>query len=88
MSGTSAALESLETSFHQDLNGDGVIGVPGTVIEADWLDQSGRGWQPSSFLIASALDQAPRSNMVARTVVAGQFGRLGTNRRRADGNRL
>ena len=34
MSGTSAALESLETSFHQDLNGDGVIGVPGTVIEA------------------------------------------------------
>ena len=26
MSGTSAALESLENSFHQDLNGDGVIG--------------------------------------------------------------
>ena len=28
VSGTSAALESLETSFHQDLNGDGVIGLP------------------------------------------------------------
>ena len=28
--GSSAALESLETSFHQDLNGDGVIGVPAT----------------------------------------------------------
>ena len=27
-SGTSTALESLETSFHQDLNGDGVIGIP------------------------------------------------------------
>ena len=27
LSGTSAALESLETSFHQDLNGDGVIGI-------------------------------------------------------------
>jgi len=27
VSGTSAALESLETSFHQDLNGDGVIGL-------------------------------------------------------------
>src|SRR5258705_105813 len=26
--GTSNALESLEPSFHQDLNGDGVIGVP------------------------------------------------------------
>ena len=35
-SGSSAALESLEPSFHQDLNGDGVIGVPPdrTVIEA------------------------------------------------------
>ena len=27
VSGTSTALESLETSFHQDLNGDGVIGL-------------------------------------------------------------
>jgi serralysin len=28
VSGTSATLETLETSFHQDLNGDGTIGVP------------------------------------------------------------
>ena len=35
LSGTSSALESLETSFHQDLNGDGVIGLPTTVIEAN-----------------------------------------------------
>src|SRR5262249_54395899 len=28
VSGTSATLENAETSFHQDLNGDGVIGVP------------------------------------------------------------
>ena len=35
VSGTSFALESFETFLHQDLNGDGVIGVPGmTVIEA------------------------------------------------------
>ncbi len=40
-SGSSTALESFETSFHQDLNGDGVIGPPAaptplnpTVIEA------------------------------------------------------
>ena len=35
--GNSAALENLENSFHQDLNGDGVIGVPSvvpTVIES------------------------------------------------------
>ncbi|QWG25109.1 M10 family metallopeptidase C-terminal domain-containing protein [Bradyrhizobium sediminis] len=37
VSGTNSTLESLETSFHQDLNGDGVIGVPSlpaTVIES------------------------------------------------------
>ena len=34
VSGSSSALESLETSFHQDLNGDGMIGVSSTVIES------------------------------------------------------
>ena len=37
VSGTSLALESIEASFDQDLNGDGIIGVPlpsnATVIE-------------------------------------------------------
>ena len=31
VSGTSNALESIETSFHQDLNGDGTIGPPITI---------------------------------------------------------
>src|SRR5262249_45133675 len=35
MSGSSTALESLESSFHQDLNGDGQIGVVTTVIESN-----------------------------------------------------
>src|SRR5207253_2534512 len=34
VSGSSTALESLETSFHQDLNGDGVVGIANLVIEA------------------------------------------------------
>ncbi|WFU43651.1 NF038122 family metalloprotease [Bradyrhizobium sp. CB82] len=34
VSGASYALESLETSFHQDLNGDGQIGVVSTVLES------------------------------------------------------
>ena len=34
VSGTSGALESIETTFHQDLNGDGVIGVVPVTIEA------------------------------------------------------
>ena len=33
VSGTSYALESIESTFNQDLNGDGVIGVPTTVIQ-------------------------------------------------------
>src|ERR1700733_3808952 len=32
--GNSIALEALETTFHQDLNGDGTIGLVGTVIES------------------------------------------------------
>ncbi len=47
LSGSSAALESYETSFHQDLNSDGVIGIPATistVIESFGVDQPGRGW--------------------------------------------
>ncbi len=44
LSGTSATLETFETSFHQDLNGDGVIGVPApVVIESAGLDQPGPG---------------------------------------------
>src|SRR5580692_1956135 len=34
ISGTSNVLEALETAFHQDLNGDGVIGFSTTVINA------------------------------------------------------
>jgi serralysin len=34
VTGESTALEALEPSFHQDLNGDGVIGIPTTVIES------------------------------------------------------
>ena len=45
VSGTSTALESLETTFHQDLNGDGMIGVPHDRDLVVWFDQAGRGWQ-------------------------------------------
>ena len=54
VSGTGAALQSIETSFHQDLNGDGTIGVPPpppTVIEVIRIDQPGEG---GSTLFSSA----------------------------------
>jgi serralysin len=34
VSANSSSLKSIETSFHQDLNGDGVIGLPTATIEA------------------------------------------------------
>ena len=80
MSGTSAALESLETSFHQDLNGDGVIGVPGTVIEAigsTSLVEVGNKF----FLDSISTGSGPSLKYGGADVVAGQFGALDTNRR-------
>ena len=35
VSGTSTAVEALETIFNQDLNGDGTIGIPSVVIQTD-----------------------------------------------------
>src|ERR1700722_1362528 len=34
VSGTSVSLESMENTLHQDLNGDGIIDTPATVVEA------------------------------------------------------
>ncbi len=49
VSGTSAALESVEISFNDDLNGDGTIGIPvpsnATLIEFLRHDQSAAGWK-------------------------------------------
>ena len=70
--GTSSALESLEPSFHQDLNGDGVIGVPTTVIEAAGstsLVQVG-----SNFFLDPASGTGPALKYGGAPVVAGQFG--------------
>ena len=41
--GNQPALESLETSFHQDLNGDGMIGVPTHGDRGFRFDQPGPG---------------------------------------------
>jgi hypothetical protein len=34
VSGSNPSFEALETSFHQDLNGDGTIGIAGTTLPA------------------------------------------------------
>ena len=45
VSGTSTALELLETSFHQDLNGDGQIGFVTTAIETQGATDLTQGWR-------------------------------------------
>ena len=82
MSGSNATLESLETSFHQDLNGDGVIGVPTSGLSlnrdchrGEWLDQLGRELELISSSIASALDLARRFKLVAWPLSRASLGR-------------
>ncbi|WP_247990040.1 M10 family metallopeptidase C-terminal domain-containing protein [Bradyrhizobium sp. 186] len=74
--GSSATLENLETSFHQDLNGDGALGVAaapaGTVIEAAGstsLVQVGDGY----FLNPVGGGTGPELKYGGSAVVSGQF---------------
>ncbi|MGY4334580.1 serralysin [Bradyrhizobium sp. LB7.2] len=41
VTGTNASFQSLETTFHQDLNGDGTIGVPTSIIESQGSTKAG-----------------------------------------------
>jgi Ca2+-binding RTX toxin-like protein len=76
VSGTDASLESIETVFHQDLNGDGVIGLPapsGTTIEASGttsLVQVGNNY----LFDPVGGGNGPTLKYGGATVVAGQFG--------------
>ena len=73
VSGASATLESLETSFHQDLNGDGVIGVPTVAIESfgsTSLVQVGSNY----FLDSISSGTGPELKYGGAAVVAGQSG--------------
>ena len=79
VSGTSTALESIETTFQQDLNGDGVIGLPPPpppiVIESfgsTKLDQVGSNF----FLdpVAGAAGSGPELKYNGAAFVVNQFG--------------
>ena len=75
LSGTSTVLQAAETSFHQDLNGDGTIGVPPTVIEAfgsTRLDLAGSTYSLDPVTGGSG----PALKYHGAPVVPGQFGSL------------
>ncbi|WP_439369443.1 NF038122 family metalloprotease [Bradyrhizobium sp. DASA03120] len=70
--GTSSALENFESSFHQDLNGDGVIGVPVTVLESfgsTSLVQLGNNY----YLDPVGGGTGPELKYGGAAVVSGQF---------------
>jgi S-formylglutathione hydrolase FrmB/cytochrome c2 len=76
VSGTSAALESAELSFNNDLNGDGTVGIPvpssATIIESSGstkLLASG-----SNYLIQPNGRGAVQLTYGGQPVVAGEFG--------------
>ena len=73
VSGTSSTLEALETSFQQDLNGDGQIGIPTTVIDAlgsTSLIEVGNNF----YLNSNSSGSGPELKYAGAAVVAGQFG--------------
>ena len=72
VSGTSYALKSFEPVFHQDLNSDGQIGPPTTVIEANGsthLTEVG-----DHFFLYDGSGSGPSLKYAGADYVAGQFG--------------
>ena len=72
VTGNSTRLESFETIFHQDLNGDGVIGIPAVVIQTDGstsLVQVGANY----FLNPVAGGTGPELKYNGSPVYAGEY---------------
>jgi serralysin len=78
VSGTSAALESVELSFNDDLNGDGTIGIP-VPPSATLIESSGTTslWQVgNTYLIQPNGEGAVQLTYGGQPVTAGEFGGL------------
>ena len=85
LSGASADLMSLEPSFHQDLNGDGVIGLVANIIEALGVDQSDGGWKQ---LLSLQCRRGPAAEIWWLSCDNRAIWRLVVGRRGTDGERL
>ena len=78
-SGSSTALQSFEPSFQQDLNGDGVIGVPGapppTVIES--LGSTSLDADGNNYFLHPSGGSPVELSFGGAPVAAGQFDQFG-----------
>src|SRR5205823_313979 len=75
VSGSSTALQSIETSFAQDLNGDGVIGAANVVVVIEALGstslvQTGNVYQ----LNPVGGGTGPTAKYLGSSITVGQFG--------------
>ena len=73
VSGNNTTLESLETTFNQDLNGDGTIGIPTVVIQTDGstaLTEVGNNF----FLDNTGSGTGPELKQSGVAVTSGEFG--------------
>ena len=72
VSGTSTTLESFETLFHQDLNGDGVIGVTTKVIES--VGSTSLTEVGNNFFFDNSSGSGPEFVFNGAPFFAGEFG--------------
>ena len=72
VSGSSNALTSLEASFNQDLNGDGMFGTPATLIESQ--GSTSISLVGESYFLYNSSGQGPSLKNSGVTVVASQYG--------------
>ena len=72
VSGTSTALEALETTFNQDLNGDGTIGIPKVAIQTDGSTVL-TGVGNNFFLYNTGNGTGPELSYGGSAVTAGEF---------------
>jgi hypothetical protein len=77
VSGTSAALESIETSFQQDLNGDGSIGpAPSSPTVIESFGSTSLTEIGSHFYLYGSGGTGPSLKYQGTDYVAGQFGQI------------
>ena len=72
VSGTSTALEALETTFNQDLNGDSTIGIPKVAIQTDGSTVL-TGVGNNFFLYNTGNGTGPELSYGGSVVTAGEF---------------
>jgi serralysin len=72
MSGTSLALVNFETVFQQDLNGDGAIGAPRTVIQTNGSTSLTK--VADHFFLENSSGSGPALQFGGVPVVAGEYG--------------